>query len=111
MKNIIGGEVKPMSKAEFYALFAPETQDELERKWVGDTGLTGFVCYENLQMDSSQFGTRTALAFGAGFSAPNPERAVEMYPRLGDVPSRFQYPVAYCSKFDAYSNHHEENQS
>jgi hypothetical protein len=34
--NMIGGEVKPISKAQFFALFSPPMQDELEEKWTDD---------------------------------------------------------------------------
>jgi hypothetical protein len=111
MRNMIGGEIKLVSKPEFYALFSPDAQDQMERLWA-EEGTTGFICYENLQMDSSNFGHRSALAFGTGRSTGrSADEALEVTPRLGDVPSRFQYPVAYCTKYDAYSNHHEKDQS
>jgi hypothetical protein len=103
---MIGGEVKPISKAQFFALFSPPMQDELEEKWTDD-GVAGFVCYENLQMDSSEFGKRDALVFGPGFTFNSAKHAVRVTPRFGNVPSNFKYPVAYCVKYDAYSNHHE----
>lgn len=108
--NMIGGEVKPISKAQFYALFSPHIQDELEEKWADDS-VAGFVCYENLQMDSSLFGKRAAVSFGPGCTARTAKVAVEIHPRLGETPSQFQYPVAYCTKYDAYSNHHENHDS
>jgi hypothetical protein len=108
--NVIGGEVKSVSKAQFFALFSPPMQDELEEKWT-DEGAAGFVCYENLQMDSSEFGKRTAHVFGPGFAYNSVGQVVRSVPRLGGAPSRFQYPVAYCVKYDAYSNHHENHDS
>jgi hypothetical protein len=107
INNMIGGEVKLVSKAQLFALFSPHMQDELEEKWTAD-GVTGFVCFENLQMDSSEAGKRTAYAFGAGMTYDSAKQLVREVPRLGDAPSRFQYPVSYCVKYDAYSDHHEE---
>ena len=47
---------------------------------------------ECLQMDSSQFGKRSALCLGPHCTYGVGE--IERGMRLGDVPSRFQYPTA-----------------
>lgn len=66
-------------------------------------GMTHVVCLENLDMWSSQFGHRSALAVGhrpEGAEIPTwtiGDVLKTPYFRLGDVPSRFQYPVAYAS--------------
>lgn len=93
--NMIGGIVKPVSKIEFWSLFSPPMQDELANK-ACDEGVVGFVCFENLQMDSSQFGKRSAVAFGPGCTSANPRDVVARFPRLGETPSQFQYPTCYC---------------
>jgi hypothetical protein len=53
------------------------------------------VRYENQQMDSSEFGSVSFLIVGPSNSL-SLEGAQKGAP-LGDVPSRFKYPVAYCS--------------
>jgi hypothetical protein len=95
MQNMIGGEVKQVSKIEFWGLFSPEAQDQLARK-AAEEGITGFVCYECLQMDSSHFGKRAAVTFGPACSARSENEVLEIFPRLGSLPSNFQYPTQYC---------------
>lgn len=56
----------------------------------------GFVCYENIQLDSSAFGQRTFLVFGGPYSNPTLEALLTKHPWLNDLPSQRQYPIAYC---------------
>lgn len=95
MQNMISGEVKQIGKAEFWALFSPTAQDALAEK-AAQEGVSGFVCYECLQMDSTHHGKRAAIAFGPSCSARSEGEALEVFPRLGSLPSNFQYPVSYC---------------
>ena len=60
-------------------------------------GVTHVVCFENLDMWSSQLGARTALVVGSKQSFTLEKVLGTPYFRLGDVPSRFKYPVAYAS--------------
>lgn len=93
--NQINGEVKKISLPEFLTLFAPAVQDAIVKIYARED-VSGVVCYENLDLSSSQIGTRSALAYGPGCQVKTIEEAAKY--RLGDVPSRFQYPVAYASK-------------
>ena len=90
MKHPVSGEVKEVSEQEFLALF-----DESVREKIKSSARTCkaevVVCCEVLQMDSSQFGKRTVLCLGPHCTYPVSE--IEKGLRLGDVPSRFQYPT------------------
>lgn len=92
LTNPISGEIKELSKDEFLALFDPSVHGAilLAAKTVKAEAV---VCMENLQMDSSRFGDRVALCVGAEctYQIAHCEQAGF---RLGDLPSRFQYPVA-----------------
>lgn len=90
MKNNVSGEIKVLTEDEFLKLFYPKTQSKV--KLLGDQADTQvLVCFENLQMDSSNCGHRQAMAVG-------PKRTYQVETlrtmRLGDVPSQFTYPVA-----------------
>jgi hypothetical protein len=80
---------------EFLGLFEPEVHDVL-RGQLKKPNARGLVCFENLQTDSSQFGHRTAVAYGPGMTYDT--LITLLVGRLGDVPSRFQYPVKYYIK-------------
>lgn len=90
-----------VSFPDFLRLF----EEELHGKIRGAAlrpGITHVVCFENLDMWSSQFGRRVALAVGerpAGAEVPTWKLSDVLAPhfRLGDLPSQFQYPVAYAS--------------
>lgn len=90
MKHPVSGEVKAVSKEEFFGLFDPIVHERLEES-AKLPGTAALVCFENLQMDSMSFGCRTAMAMGPGRSSGL--EAIESGARLGDVPSRFQYPT------------------
>ena len=75
---------------ELQSLFDPEVHDDLRRlaasaKWI--------VVYENLNLESSGCGARSALKVGPGCSVPTLEEALQGH--LYDLPSQRQYPVAY----------------
>jgi len=95
VRNVIGGIVKLVTRPEMYAKadkgIRPILDQRLARKDVA-----GLICYENLQMDSSMFGHRAFLIFGDGCENKTVFDAAAK--RLGDVPSRFQYPVFYYEK-------------
>lgn len=59
-------------------------------------GVNGIMCYEVKQIDSSQFGRRSFMTFGPDRTVKTLDEAMQH--RLGDVPSRFAYPVAYYAK-------------
>jgi hypothetical protein len=93
IKHPVSGEVRELTEAEFLALFNPETHEAI-REGARKDGVEAVVCMENLQMDSSAFGQRSALIVGP--SCTYQLSQIETLPnfRLGGVPSRFQYPTA-----------------
>lgn len=93
MKNCIGGDIEELTLEQFLGRFEAGVRDALlanGRK----PGVSHLVLFENLDFCSSNFGQRTALIVGPGCTYTLEQAAGN---RLGDVPSRFQYPVAYCA--------------
>lgn len=88
-------ELKKTTFEEVLKMFDPKVHDALKANYE-KKGTQGIVVFENLQMDSSNFGQRTALIYGPGCSYPTLDALREG--RLGDVPSRFQYPTFYAEK-------------
>lgn len=99
MKNMIGGEIRQLSMAEYLALFDESVHGAIKARFEM-SGVHGSICCENLQMDSSAFGAKTAMIYGPGCTF-NSLRHAAINVRLGTVPSVFQYPVAYYTKEDA----------
>jgi hypothetical protein len=91
MKHPVSGEVKELTEPQFLELFDPSVHDRLKAV-AGRPDVEALVCCECLQLDSSFAGHRTAVALGPGCTYQVEE--IEKGFRLGDVPSRFQYPVA-----------------
>lgn len=85
----------PLTADEFFAAFDPSIHDKL-RALLDRPDVAGMVVFENLQMDSPAFGARSALAFGPGCTYKTPDELRGK--RLGDVPSRFEYPTQIFSK-------------
>ena len=92
MNHPVSGEVKELSKAQFLELFDPSVRGAIERN-AAKPGVDAVVCFEVLQMDSSKFGHRQALIVGPGCTYKVSDIEGAGF-RLGDVPSRFAYPVA-----------------
>ncbi len=61
---------------------------------IATLGASHVVCFENLQMDSSAFGARTALMVGPTCTYKTVDEIRER--RLGELPSVFQYPTCYA---------------
>lgn len=99
-QNVVSA--KHVSLADFLEMFDPEVHGKIRGAALGP-GITHVVCLENLDIWSSQLGHRTALVVGVrpeGAEVPSwtlGDVLSKPYFRLGDVPSRFQYPVAYAS--------------
>lgn len=92
MRHPVSGELKELTREEFFALFDPSVHDQLSMS-ASLGGTEAMVVMENLQTNSVCFGMRSAIAVGSGRCFPL--SAVESPGfRLGEVPSRFQYPVA-----------------
>lgn len=90
MKNNISGKIKELSLDKFLNLFDKSVHNKITMLSKLD-GTEALVCFEVLQMDSSCFGDRTCLAVGDGRTYKLNDLKII---RLGDVPSRFAYPVA-----------------
>jgi hypothetical protein len=89
LKHNISGTIAQLDEAAFFELFDSSVHGAMRESLKRYPTAEGLVCFENLQMDSSQLGRRTAAVFGPDntFKQSNLHEA-----RLGDVPSRFQYP-------------------
>lgn len=89
MKHKIAGDIAELSEWEFFKLFDESVHGAIRDSLKRYPTAQGLICFENLQMDSSQFGSRTACVFGPNntFNDSNLEEA-----RLGSTPSVFQYP-------------------
>jgi hypothetical protein len=92
--NPVSGEVKEISIHDLLEKMDPDVHGAIMRSAGLYPDKEALVLMENLQMDSSHFGNRTVLVMGPSNSWPLSEVEKNGF-RLGDVPSRFQYPVAY----------------
>lgn len=94
IKHSVSGTVRELTEEQFLDLFDPEVHEAIRANARKD-GVEAVVLMENLDFCSSQFGHRTALIVGP--SCTYQLSQIETLPnfRLGDVPSRFQYPTAY----------------
>ena len=87
---------KQITLAELLSMFDESVHDAIRRSAALE-GATHVVVLEVLQMDSSMFGHRQALAVGDAPRSWTLDYVLDTpYFRLGDVPSRFSYPVAYA---------------
>lgn len=62
-------------------------------------GVDGVVIFENVNLDSTACGSRTACIFGPGCTIKTIEQVDGMW--LNDLPSQRQYPQSYWKKGDA----------
>lgn len=85
-----------VSLEDFLKLFDEEVHGKIRGAALAD-GATHVLCMENLDLWSSNLGHRTALIVGEKQTWTLQKALGTPYFRLGDVPSRFQYPVAYAS--------------
>jgi len=94
MKHPVSGTIRKVTEVEFLDMFDVSVQNAIMASAARYRDCEALVCFENLQMDSSQLGARTALVVGPN----NTLKLAQLEDggtRLGDCPSRFQYPVAY----------------
>jgi hypothetical protein len=92
----VTGKLKELTMAQFLAEFNPDIHEAIG-KVMAKLNTKGMVLFENMQMDSSRFAEKSALMVG-GESLPDWEAVTAPGCRLGDVPSRFKYPVAFWRK-------------
>jgi hypothetical protein len=86
---------KPKTLDEFLALFDPSVHDII-RNNLKPKGVSGVVCYDNIQLDSLHFGARSAFIYGPTCTYKDLETCLGG--RIGETPSRFQYPTLYPIK-------------
>jgi hypothetical protein len=79
----------------FLELFAPELRTAFKAALERYPDALGMVCYENLDFNSSEFGARAALVVGPSNTL---KEVPDGHTPIGDVPSRFKYPVGFCSR-------------
>ena len=85
--------MRELTLEEFWAQFDKEVRPMIEARaktWQA----TAVVCFENLQLDSSCRGERTALVVGPNNTCKTPQDCADMH--LNDLPSQRQYPVSYA---------------
>jgi hypothetical protein len=85
-----------LSAEDFLGKFLTEMRPALKAALLRYTDCHGLVLYENLTMDASEFGAVAALVCGPSNSMRTLED-VKNTP-IGDVPSRFKYPVGFCPR-------------
>ncbi len=78
---------------ELLERFEPEVRPVIRERMV-TLEASHIVCFENLQMDSSAFGARTAVMVGPTCTYKSVDELREGH--LGQVPSMFQYPTCYA---------------
>lgn len=87
--------MKKITVEELSEMFDAEEQDKLAGMFFR-SDVTAIVVFQNQMMDSSRFGESTAVAIGPGCTYKTLEDIRGRH--LGDVPSRFQHPIAYVEK-------------
>jgi len=97
--NIPEKMIPELPREEFMAQFVEESHGAIDDA-VKKTGATHVINMENLAFDSSEFGMRTALVVGPMCSIKSVQEALDNHVRLGDVPSRFQYPKNFMEVSD-----------
>lgn len=90
MNNMIGGKIEQVDRETFIKLFDIEIQYKIEDN-INRSDVDGIVYFVNMQMDSSNLGMSTGLIYGPGCTYKTAEEICKG--RLGDLPSRFQYPT------------------
>jgi len=93
--------MKHINFEELLELFDEEVHDRLCEMLARD-GVDALVIFENHALDSSHLGERTAMAVGYGCTYKSVVDVENEH--LGEVPSRFQYPVSYIEDTDVACN-------
>lgn len=90
MKNDIGGEIRQVNWSQLLEMVDEDIRGRLAAMASKD-GVSGVVCFENMQV-GLLCGQRHFMIYG-------PDCTYKDVPtgHLGDVPSRFAWPVAYWS--------------
>jgi hypothetical protein len=86
--------LKKWSLDGLLAQFDASVHDQL-RRLATMPGTTHIVVFENIQMDSSECGAKSALGIGPMRTTKTLEEAAAGH--LGDLPSQRKYPCAYVA--------------
>jgi hypothetical protein len=89
------GPLKEVALEEFLALYDPVIRPLIRAK-LAEKGVDAMVDFANLDLWSSQYADRTAVAVGPGKTFPTVESAEGQ--RIGETPSAFQYAIHYVRK-------------
>ena len=81
--------MKTISKEDLLSMFDPEVHERL-LDLAQQPGTAGLIVFENLMLDSSACGSRTAAAFGSSRTYKEPSDAQGTW--LNDLPSQRQHP-------------------
>lgn len=93
MRHVISGEIVELKLEEFLALFDESIHTNILELTKHYPDAQGLVCFENIQLDSSERGMRTASVFGPS-NTYNEGNLSDV--RLGNLPSNFRYPRYIC---------------
>jgi len=96
--------MKEITLEQLFSHFDPEVHDAI-RKAILRNNASHLVVFECLQMDSSNLGKRTALCVGPTCTYTLDHVINTPHFRIGDVPSRFEYPTMYAPT----GEHHEKS--
>jgi len=99
MIHPVSGKIREVDRNEFLSLFSPAVTDKINELFEKE-GVEAVVCMENLDMTSSLFGDRTALAVGPGRTFQMSTIGDAAF-RIGESPSTFQYPTFLCRNVDS----------
>ena len=94
----VSGPIRELSIGDFLALCDESVHSAILQAAARYPDRTALVCFENIDLSSSQLGHRTACVVGPSNTFRSLEHLTQPGVRLGDVPSRFQYPVAYVTQ-------------
>lgn len=90
-------ELKQTPATDLLAMFDPKVHGAIIDR-AKKPGTEAIVVFENLQMDSSRLGMRTAVPIGEPWTWKKLSDVVGRW--LYDLPSQRQYPVAYAKADD-----------
>lgn len=93
MRNEVSGEIRELTEQEFFALFDSDTHRFIREAMDRYPDCDAVVCFESLDLGlvARQGPGRQCLVVGPS----NTWKLEDLETRhLGDVPSRFKYPVA-----------------
>jgi hypothetical protein len=97
IKNPISGPLEELALLKFLERFDESVHTQILERF-NRKDVDGAVLFENIQLDSSNLGKRTACIYGPGCTYETLEKISQGW--LNDLPSQRQYPVAYVRKAD-----------